>query len=809
MAAAYICGVLLYFRPREIWAALLLMTGGSVVLVLAAHRKKKKASVMAVLAAVLFLTAFIRCGVQEQKYEKCLENAGSRTEMELTGIVFKKEIKTNSYLYYLKTSNFKNSEDFRENENIGKVLVYGSEDVASIGSEIEVSGQLEQFPHASNEGNFDLADYYKSQNITLRMFAEDIKIRKESGWNFREMLYQIQKRISQVYETELNDRDAGILGTLVLGNQAMMEDEIEELYQGAGISHILAISGLHISILGYGLFRFLRKCRCSYWSAAGVSGGAVFAFALMSGMAVSARRALIMYLLMMGAQVMGKTYDAVNALALAALIILTVNPQALFQSGFQFSFLSLAALCISSAVLSGRKEEAARRLQEENRKFPTVSGKADGLRGRIRKRWGAFLESVMSGAILQLFLVPLTAWHYYEVPLYALFLNLLVIPLCGWLLGFGLLGGVTGIFFPELSKWLLIVCHMILAVYEKAIGAVNALPFSQVVTGRPESWILLIYYVFLTGICLSVICGKPSLFFSRKLYHKAAMLVHGYAGLLLPALFLGALLFLPERQVCRVDFLDVSQGDGIYLTDGHGTHLMIDGGSTDEKQVGKYRIRPFLKYNRVKKIDVWIITHGDEDHYSGALELMQSGYPVDYLVLAGAMPDDDSRQTLEAAARQNHTEVVRVSAGDSLDLEGCIMRCLYPDEEETGNDVNALSQVWSLEKDGLSVLFTGDIDAETEEKLMKRKLLEQYTILKAAHHGSGNSSCAEFLETVSPAYTIISCGEGNFYGHPHRETVDRLKKTGSMILQTMDAGQITVFESGKEWGIRFPCKEEA
>lgn len=154
MAAAYICGVLLYFRPREIWAALLLMTGGSVVLVLAAHRKKKKASVMAVLAAVLFLTAFIRCGVQEQKYEKCLENAGSRTEMELTGIVFKKEIKTNSYLYYLKTSNFKNSEDFRENENIGKVLVYGSEDVASIGSEIEVSGQLEQFPHASNEGNF-------------------------------------------------------------------------------------------------------------------------------------------------------------------------------------------------------------------------------------------------------------------------------------------------------------------------------------------------------------------------------------------------------------------------------------------------------------------------------------------------------------------------------------------------------------------------------------------------------------------------------------------------------------------------------
>ena len=227
---------------------------------------------------------------------------------------------------------------------------------------------------------------------------------------------------------------------------------------------------------------------------------------------------------------------------------------------------------------------------------------------------------------------------------------------------------------------------------------------------------------------------------------------------------------------------------------------MIDGGSTDEKQVGKYRIRPFLKYNRVKKIDVWIITHGDEDHYSGALELVQSGYPVDYLVLAGAMPDDDSRQTLEAAARQNHTEVVRVSAGDSLDLEGCIMRCLYPDEEETGNDVNALSQVWSLEKDGLSVLFTGDIDAETEEKLMKRKLLEQYTILKAAHHGSRKFIlCGISGNSFSGLYDY-SCGEGNFYGHPHRETVDRLKKTGSMILQTMDAGPDYCFGERKRVG---------
>ena len=127
-------------------------------------------------------------------------------------------------------------------------------------------------------------------------------------------------------------------------------------------------------------------------------------------------------------------------------------------------------------------------------------------------------------------------------------------------------------------------------------------------------------------------------------------------------------------------------GDGIYLTDGEGTHVMIDGGSSDEKQVGKYRIEPFLKYHRVQSVDVWIISHADEDHCSGALELMQAGYPVRYLLLAEAAPEDDSVRALELAAGQNGTEVVRVQAGDSLQLAGCRMECLYPAADEEGGE---------------------------------------------------------------------------------------------------------------------------
>ncbi len=808
LAGAYVSGILLYFRT-EAWTALLFLTGGSIGLALASHRRKKEAAVMAALAAVFCLAAFLRCGVQDRRYEEYLGNVQPQTEITLSGIVYKKEIKANSYLYYLKSFQFENLnfQNSKEENGLGRVLVYTSEDKIPIGSVVEVSGELESFPHAKNEGNFDLADYYKSQNITFRMFAGELTVRNESEWNFREMLYQIQKRISEVYEAELNDRDAGILGTLALGNQAMMEEEIEELYQGAGISHILAISGLHISILGYGLFRFLRKCRCPYWIAAGAGSSGVFVFALMSGMAVSARRALIMYLLMMGAQVIGKSYDSANALALAALVVLTLNPQALFQSGFQFSYLSLAALCISSSVMAKWKEKTRAVLEQtggKNRDSREISG----WRRRLRKHWESLKGNIMSGAVLQLFLLPLTAWHYYEVPLYSLFLNLLVIPLCSWLLGFGLLGGVTGIFFPEISKWMLIVCHLILVIYERSIGAVNLLPFSQVVTGKPETWFLLLYYVILILVCIRTVSGNMSGISGKwKLWRKMQE-NPGKSGFLLTVLVLGLLLFFPEKQFCRVDFLDVSQGDGIYLTDGKGTHLMIDGGSTDEKQVGKYRIRTFLKYHRVNQIDAWIVTHGDEDHCSGALELIRSGYPVKYLVLAEAMPESEARDNLLEAARENNTEVIWAGAGDSLMLEDCRMICLYPGKEEEGTDANALSQVWSFEKEGLSVLFTGDIGTGVEEKLVRDGITGEYVILKVAHHGSKTSSGEEFLKRISPEYAVISCGEDNLYGHPHKETLARLEEAGSTVLQTAERGQITISETRKGWGIRFPCENQ-
>lgn len=784
-AAAFVLGIILSERPGKIWIFLCALLSAALICAVKMCKNKREAGAVGCLLAAAAVFSFFLCSRQEYQYQIIIGQFESGTQMQVEGIVCQKEAKSNSYLYYLKHTFFT-----IDNQTCygGRILLYDDNDQIPIGSVMRAEGEAENFQHALNEGNFDMAEFYRMQNITFRVYADWTEQRVSPPNLWRERLYLLQRRVSDVFSRELNERDAGILCTLVLGNKSQLDTEIRQMYQGAGISHILAISGLHISVLGFGIYRFLRKIKCSYPLAALFSSVVVCGFALMSGFGVSTRRAFIMYLFMMGAQVFGRTYDSGNALAVAALVILIQNPLALYQSGFLFSFITLLSITLFAPFCQN----------------PFIE------RGELNFR-DKFLRRFRISAAIQLWILPFTAWFYYEVPIYALFLNLLVLPLCSWLLGFGILGGVTGMVFPVISKWLLVICHLILDVYEHAINIIGILPGSKVITGKPPMWILVCYYMLLAGICLFYhvvlhlgVKRSANLRFPGRHQRLKRCLA---AGSILAVLLL--CLFFPGKEQFRVDFLDVGQGDGVCISDGRGTHIFVDGGSSSEKQVGTYRILPFLKYHQIREIDAWIITHGDDDHISGLLEVLEAGYPVTYLVLAEAMPRDDKWELLVSAADAAAVKVVYVSAGDELNVENAKMKCLYPSREEEGEDANGLSQVWSLTTEGMSVLLTGDIGTKQEQLLLERETIDEAVVLKTAHHGSRNSSDEAFLAKISPEIAIISCSEHNRYGHPHKETLERLKSVGCRICQTWEKGQICVYEKSGEWYLGYPCAQES
>lgn len=260
-------------------------------------------------------------------------------------------------------------------------------------------------------------------------------------------------------------------------------------------------------------------------------------------------------------------------------------------------------------------------------------------------------------------------------------------------------------------------------------------------------------------------------------------------------LMLACLLFVRENARFEIDVLDVGQGDGIMIQNEDGEHFFVDGGSSDVKQVGEYRILPFLKSRRIRSVKGWIVSHADADHISGLLELLQQGYPVETLILAEHMVRDAAMEELLQTAKTAGCEILYVSPGMKFGSGNTVFTVLAPDVEGTERNASSLSFV--LEHGKFTGVFTGDIGARQEQELLESGRLARYGVenvdfYKAAHHGSDYSNSGELLEMLSPEITVISCAEKNSYGHPGREAVNRMRETGGNLFLTMKQGQICI-----------------
>ncbi len=266
-------------------------------------------------------------------------------------------------------------------------------------------------------------------------------------------------------------------------------------------------------------------------------------------------------------------------------------------------------------------------------------------------------------------------------------------------------------------------------------------------------------------------------------------------ALLTSVLFL--ILAVRPAERAEVDFLDVGQGDGIYLCTSDGTNVFIDGGSSDVSGVGTYRILPFLKYRGIRKIDYWFVSHSDMDHVSGLKELLTDGYPVGNLVLAQAAADEEKTAALAELAAASGTAVCYMQTADSLVTESASIQCLAPAADDKNEDVNELSLVLLLEDGDFRGIFTGDISAEAERRLLADQGPGAVDLYKAAHHGSKHSNSFEFLQELKPETAVVSCGAGNRYGHPGEEALCNMEEAGAKVYLTMEGGRIRVRYGGE------------
>lgn len=669
----------------------------------------------------------------------------------VTGTVTKREHKEEKQAYYLK--------DCLCNQTDSKfsMLAYLQEgDSYPIGCEISLYGTIYQLNQADNPGQFDAESYYQSQGILYTFQAETV-VGAKGGSFLRENVTLLREYLSKHLMELYNERDAGILKAVLLGDKSTLRDEDQLLYQKNGISHLLAISGLHISMIGVSLYKLFRKCNLTFLEAGLPSGILLLLYGMMTGFGISTIRAICMFIVMIFADIFGRAYDMASAMALAAIILLIRNPLQAWQAGFLLSFGAVLGICFVYPILQSV--------------FP-VEKKA--------------FQTILFSLSISLVTYPISIHFFYEYPLYSILLNFIVIPCMPIVMGFGGVGMLTGCVLPWLGKLVGIPAHLVLSLYEILGEWVVEWPCAVIRLGCEEPWQFVAYYVILLIGLLALWYGRRRIF---CIFLPLAVLI----------------VTLRFRSGLEFAMLDVGQGDGLFLRFPSGTTCFIDGGSTSVKNVGKYRILPYLKYEGVSALDYVIFTHLDEDHMSGIRELLEMSGTLDgvhirnMLFPAIANPDEKYLEMWNLA-KEKGIQVDRIGAGDRISEEGLVLECLYPVKNSYSADKNNSSTVLQLTYEEFSMLLTGDLGWEGEKELLAADELKDVDVWKVSHHGSKYSGCEEFLSCIQPNVSLISVGR-NFYGHPSGEILKRLENCGSQVWTTLDVGAIMMESDGEAYRI--------
>ncbi len=647
--------------------------------------------------------------------------------------------------------------------NIRVFLKENAKEDLKTGMIIQVKGELERISAPGNPGEFDQQQYYACQKIYYFMKNAVVQKKSRSYSRYGQALTELRERIAETLQKAAGDK-AGIYQAMLLGEKSGLDEEVKMRYQMAGMIHILAISGLHISVLGMGLFSLLKKLSLGNVPAGLISLCVILQYGMLTGSSVSAMRAVSMFVLAIGARILGRSYDLLTALAVSAILLLLDTPAYLYSSSFLLSFGAVAGLGIMASALN-------RFIESEN----------------------PWVKTLISSLAVQLMTLPVVLRIYGEVSILGIALNLIVLPTVSVVLVCGLCCSLVGVFSIFAAGLVLFPGNLLLVIYEKLCILAGEFPFCTWIGGAPEIWKCGVYYVVLAGGIRGILIlhGKWEND-GMKIRQKGMLL----SVVLISVLFLG----FRQRNYLSVTCLDIGQGDAIVIQIPGGKNIMVDGGSSSKKNTAAGQLLPYLKNQGISVVDAILLSHTDIDHISGVQELMDlkekhlTTLRIKYLLLPDWKNPEPVYDELEAKAKRCGISVLKLQQGQKLQFGDATMEILSPEPGAEGTDPNEEGLVMELCYGKFRGLFTGDIGEETEKKLLPR--LDDVDFLKVGHHGSRYSSCQEFLDRIQPEVAVISCSESNTYGHPSPETIKRLEQNGIKTMYTMKSGAVTVSTDG-------------
>lgn len=638
------------------------------------------------------------------------------------------------------------------------------------GTEITFEGILSRPQEVRNPGGFNYRRYLAQKGVGASVFSYPyaISIGKERKVN---LLMQagnyIHKRIIYVIENSLPSQQAGLLNGMLIGYRDGLSDKVQEAFSNAGLTHIMAVSGANVAFLILPLDFLLKKLRLKKRTANLIIIAFLALFVYITGFEPSVLRAVIMASVMLIAAILYREPDIYAAIALSCILLLVASPFMLFNVGFQLSYaatLSLVMFCKNVKSL---------------------------LKWRFIPEW--VKDALACTLSAQIGVLPITVVYFNKVSLISVVPNLLAVPMLELITILGMLMAVFGQFSLVISRLIGYVNSIFLSLVLHITRLSSLVPFATIKVVTPSVIVIAAYY----AIVLFLLWYRPLKGIRLNMKHTA--------------IFLAITAFITVSFVIKpgcleVFFLDVGQGDCAFIRTYSGRTVLIDGGGSTNpnliSKVGENVVVPFILDQGMTSLDIVVASHAHSDHIQGLYDVLEN-IDVKTLIIP-SLRDESGFSSLIKLAEENGTEVLRCCDEDIIKLDGMTsFDVLSPERgyEADEDSTNNTSLVLKLCYKDITVLFTGDIETEIEEKLVDGNDDLSSDVLKIAHHGSSTSSSEAFIEEVAPKAAIISVGRNNF-GHPSPITEARLKENGIASFRTDECGAVVIKSDGRKIKIK-------
>ena len=623
-----------------------------------------------------------------------------------------------------------------------------SQDIPSIkyGDSLYIEGEFKQPEEARNYKGYNYKQYLKTKKIIGTVELEKVKILKSSNGSF---IHNIQKYIRDTINGTLTDEEGNLLLAILLGDKDKLSEDIQESFKTSNLSHMLAVSGAHVSYIILGLTYVLQN------SIIGKKNGKIvciiflLAFMAITNFTPSVTRACIMAILTLFSSIIYRKSDVYTNISVVALITLIFNPYSLLDLGFQLSYGGTIGIIIF-----------IKRIQEKKSNSKVIN--------YIKQM---ALVSIYANIII----IPIMMYHFNTVSFTFIISNIMASPILGIIVITGFLFIIASITVKPLTRLIAIFIKPKLSILIKISQICSKLPFSNILVVTPYMFNVISYY----AIILYCIKSKKN--------NKCKIII----CLLIVLILINFIIYIFPQKL-RIFFIDVGQGDSTLIITPDKKTVLIDGGGSDSFDVGKKVLLPYLLDRRILKIDYVLISHFDTDHATGVAQILGK-IDVSSIILTRQLEENDIYRHILSIAKEKKIKLIYVKEGDVLKIGGIKISIIHPENKlMINNPMNNNSIVCKVEYNSFSMLLTGDIEMEAEELILRKNINLKADVLKVAHHGSKTSTTGEFLKAINPKVALIGVGKNNNFGHPSNEVIQRLKENGTRIYRTDENGEISI-----------------